>query len=503
MSKVGISDVASYRGARLFEAVGLDRHLCREYLAGTPSSLGGARLERFEREALERLAASHEARPQLDNPGYFKFRKGGEAHATDPDVVAALQDAVTEAHALRKAVRDGRSDLYERYAALVNERQPLEPRDLLELVPAGPAVPLEEVEPASEIVRRFSGGAMSHGALSAEAHETIAIALNRLGARANSGEGGEDPDRFRDERNCKIKQVASGRFGVTAEYAVFAEELQIKIAQGSKPGEGGQIPAHKVTEEIARLRRTQPGVSLISPPPHHDIYSIEDLAQLIFDLREVNPEAAISVKLVAESGVGIIAAGVAKAHADVIHVAGADGGTGASPLPSIKYAGAPWEAGLAETQQALMANHLRGRVRVRVDGGFKTGRDVLVAALLGADEFSFGTSLLLAEGCLMVRSCHLDTCPVGIATQQPELRAKFAGTPEMVEAYLLFVAEEVRRLLAQLGLRSLEQAIGHVECLRQRRTGDAAADSLDLSPLLGRSVGGPSRFTGRAICTSR
>ncbi len=495
MSKIGISDVASYRGARLFEAVGLDRHLCRAYLAGTPSSLGGAGLERFEQEALERLVASQGARPQLDNPGYFKFRKGGEAHATDPDVVAALQDAVTEAHALRKAVRDGRSDLYERYAALVNERSPLEPRDLLELVPTGPAVPLEEVEPASEIVRRFSGGAMSHGALSAEAHETIAIALNRLGARANSGEGGEDPDRYRDERNCKIKQVASGRFGVTAEYAVFAEELQIKIAQGSKPGEGGQIPAHKVTEEIARLRRTQPGVSLISPPPHHDIYSIEDLAQLIFDLREVNPEAAISVKLVAESGVGIVAAGVAKAHADVIHIAGADGGTGASPLPSIKHAGAPWEAGLAETQQALMANHLRGRVRVRVDGGFKTGRDVLVAALLGADEFSFGTSLLLAEGCLMVRSCHLDTCPVGIATQQPELRAKFAGTPEMVEAYLLFVAEEVRRLLAQLGLRSLKQAIGHVECLRQRRTGDAAADSLDLSPLLGRSVGGPSRFT--------
>ncbi len=285
---------------------------------------------------------------------------------------------------------------------------------------------------------------------------------------------------------------------MTAEYAAFADELQIKIAQGSKPGEGGQIPAHKVSEEIARLRRAQPGVSLISPPPHHDIYSIEDLAQLIFDLREVNPQADVSVKLVAESGVGIVAAGVAKAHADVIHVGGADGGTGASPLPSIKHAGAPWEVGLAETQQALVANHLRGRVRVRVDGGFKTGRDVVVAALLGADEYSFGTALLLAEGCLMVRSCHLDTCPVGIATQQPELRAKFAATPEMLQTYLLFVAEEVRRLLASLGLRSLDEAVGRVECLRQRHTGDPAADTLDLSPLLARAAEGASRHTADA-----
>ena len=496
MSKMGISDVASYRGARLFEAVGLDRNLCRDLLAGTPSAIGGARLERFEREALERLEASHAARPQLENPGYVKFRKGGEPHATDPDVVTALQEAVTGAHALRTAVRDGRSDLYDRFASLVNDRAPLEPRDLLELVPAGAPVPLEEVEPAGSIVRRFSGGAMSHGALSAEAHETIAIALNGLGARSNSGEGGEDASRFRDDRNSRIKQVASGRFGVTAEYAVFADELQIKIAQGSKPGEGGQIPAHKVSEEIARLRRAQPGVSLISPPPHHDIYSIEDLAQLIFDLREVSPDADISVKLVAETGVGIVAAGVAKAHADVVHVGGADGGTGASPLPSIKHAGVPWEVGLAEVQQALVANHLRARVRVRADGGFKTGRDVVVAALLGADEYSFGTALLLAEGCLMVRSCHLDTCPVGIATQQPELRAKFAGTPEMVRAYLLFVAEEVRRLLASLGLRSLDEAVGRVECLRQRHTGDPVTDTLDLTPLLGRGAEGAARYTG-------
>jgi glutamate synthase (ferredoxin) len=304
MSKMGISDVASYRGARLFEAVGLDRTLCREYLGGTRSAIGGARLDRFEQEALERLAASRRERPTLENPGYFKFRKGGEPHATDAGVVDALQEAVSAAHALRAAVRDGRSELYERFQELVNGRAPMEPRDLLELVPAGPPVPLEEVEPASEIVRRFSGGAMSHGALSAEAHETVAIALNQLGASANSGEGGEDPTRYRDGRNCKIKQVASGRFGVTPEYAVFAEELQIKIAQGSKPGEGGQIPAHKVSEEIARLRRTQPGVSLISPPPHHDIYSIEDLAQLIFDLREVNPEAAISLSSSRRAGSG-------------------------------------------------------------------------------------------------------------------------------------------------------------------------------------------------------
>ncbi|HEX4745671.1 MAG TPA: glutamate synthase large subunit, partial [Gaiellaceae bacterium] len=495
MSKMGISDVASYRGARLFDAIGLDRTLCREYLGGTPSPLGGVRLERFEREALERLEASRAQKPQLENPGYFKFRKGGEPHATDPDVVAALQEAVAGAHALRAATRGERSDLYERFADLVNGRSPLEPRDLLDLVPAGQPIPVDEVEPASEIVRRFSSGAMSHGALSAEAHETVAVALNRLGARANSGEGGESSERFGDERNSKIKQVASGRFGVSAEYAVSAEELQIKIAQGSKPGEGGQIPAHKVTEEIAGLRRTRPGISLISPPPHHDIYSIEDLAQLIYDLREVNPDAAVSVKLVAESGVGLVAAGVAKAHADVIHIAGADGGTGASPLVSIKSAGVPWELGLAEAQQALVANHLRTRVRLRADGGFKTGRDVVVAALLGADEYAFGTSLLLAEGCLMVRSCHLDSCPVGIATQRPELREKFAGTPEMLQTYLLFVAEEVRRLLASLALRSLDDAIGRVECLAQRRTGDPRVDCLDLSPLLGRSAEGTTRFT--------
>ena len=499
MSKLGISDVASYRGARLFEAVGLDRRLCRRFFGSTPSAIGGIGLDRLEREALDRLAASEAEKVALENPGFYKFRKGGEPHATDPAVVDALQAGMTAAHALVRAVKGERFDLYERFAALVNERTPIEPRDLLEPVTVAEALPLDQIEPVDSIVRRFSGGAMSHGALSAEAHETIAIAFNRLGGRSNSGEGGENRERYRDERNSKIKQVASGRFGVTAEYAAFAEELQIKIAQGSKPGEGGQIPAHKVTDEIARLRGTSPGVSLISPPPHHDIYSIEDLAQLVFDLKEVNPDADVSVKLVSSAGVGVIAAGVAKAHADVVHVAGADGGTGASPLASIKHAGAPWELGLAETQQALVANGLRGRVRVRVDGGFKTGRDVVVAALLGADEFSFGTSLLLAEGCLMVRSCHLDTCPVGIASQRPELRAKFAGTPEMVEAYLRFVALEVREHLARLGLRTLDEAVGRTDLLRQRRTGDPAADALDLGRLLVRVSGGPSRYVGQPV----
>jgi glutamate synthase (ferredoxin) len=503
MSKMGISDVASYRGARLFEAVGLDHVLCERWFGGTPSPVGGIGLDRLERDALDRLAAAGADRPELENPGFYKFRKGGEPHTTSPEVVEALQAAVTEAHALRTATRQGRSDLYARFSELVNGRDPVEPRDLLELVPAGPLVPLDEVEPVESIVRRFSGGAMSHGSLSAEAHEAIAIALNRLGGKSNSGEGGEDPSRYGTERSSRIKQIASARFGVTAAYAVSADELQIKVAQGSKPGEGGQIPAHKVTEEIARLRNTQPGVSLISPPPHHDIYSIEDLAQLIFDLREVNPEADISVKLVSETGVGLVAVGVAKAHAHVVHVAGSDGGTGASPLPSIKHAGAPWELGLAETQQALVHSGLRGRVRLRVDGGFKTGRDVVVAALLGADEYSFGTALLIAEGCLYVRSCHLDTCPVGIATQRPELRAKFGGTPEMVEAYLRFVAGEVREVLAALGLRSLDDAIGRVECLRQRRTGDGSFDSLDLRPLLGRAGEGSTRYVGDPVPDSR
>ena len=494
MSKMGISDLASYRGAQLFDTLGLAGEVVDAFFPGVSAAAGGIGFAELERECLERRAAASAERPQLENPGYVKFRKGGEPHATDPDVVAALQET-TAAHALRRAVNGGGAAHYERYAALVNGRTPLELRDLLEPA-SGPPVPVDEVEPACAIVARFSSGGMSHGSLSAEAHETIAIAFNRLGARSNCGEGGEDPERFRSDRNSRIKQIASGRFGVTPEYAAFADELQIKIAQGSKPGEGGQLPGHKVTAAIAALRHTQPGIELISPPPHHDIYSIEDLAQLVFDLKQVNAGATVSVKLVSEAGIGLVAAGVAKTLADVIHVAGCDGGTGASPLSSIKNAGLPWELGLAETQQALVANGLRGRVRLRVDGGLKTGRDVLVAALLGADEFSFGTALLIAEGCLMVRSCHLDTCPVGIATQRPELRTKFAATPDAIEAYLLFVAEEVRQGLASLGLHSLDDAVGRTDLLRPRTAADPRAAALRLEPLL---ASGAGRFAGEPV----
>ena len=481
LSKMGIADIASYRGAQLFEALGLARDVVDLCLTGTPSEIGGIGFAELEREALLRTAHA----PELENPGYVKYRKGGEPHATTPPVVDALQRA---AHALRR--RD-----YDRFADLVNTRPPLELRDLLELAPTGVPLNVEEVEPVETIVRRFSSGAMSHGSLSAEAHETVAIAFNRLGARSNSGEGGEDPARFRTERNSRIKQVASARFGVTPEYVAYADELQIKIAQGSKPGEGGQLPGHKVTDEIARLRHTQAGVELISPPPHHDIYSIEDLAQLVFDLKQANPVAAVSVKLVASAGVGLVAAGVAKALADVIHIAGADGGTGASPLASIKHAGVPWELGLTETQRTLVESGLRGRVRLRADGGLKTGRDVVVAALLGADEVAFGTALLIAEGCLMVRSCHLDTCPVGIATQRPELRSKFTATPEAVQGYLLFVAEEVRRYLAALGLRTFADAVGRADLLRRRETNERRSSSLDLRRLTDARPGG---FTGEA-----
>jgi glutamate synthase domain-containing protein 2/glutamate synthase domain-containing protein 1/glutamate synthase domain-containing protein 3 len=504
MSKMGISDVASYCGAQIFEALGLDGELVETMFPGTPWAVSGTTLTEVEQETLARAEAAAAARPKLENPGYVKFRKGGEPHETNPDVVDAVHRLVRledkqAAHRLRKAVVSEGWDAYEDFARLVNGREPMEVRDLLELVDAQAPVPLEEVEPATEIVKRFSAGGMSHGALSAEAHETIAQAFNNLGARSNSGEGGEDPARFRTDRTSKIKQIASGRFGVTAEYAAFASELQIKIAQGSKPGEGGQLPGHKVSEEIARLRHTKPGVALISPPPHHDIYSIEDLAQLIFDLKQVNPNADVSVKLVADAGVGIVAAGVVKALADVVHIAGADGGTGASPLSSIKSAGGPWELGLVETQRALVTNGLRGRVRVRIDGGIKTGRDIVVAALLGADEISFGTALLLAEGCLMVRSCHLDTCPVGIATQRPELREKFAATPEMIESYLLLVAEDVRRLLASLGLRTFDEAVGRVDLLQPRvgLTGRAAA--LDVSELLVAPEGVASRYIGEPM----
>ena len=519
LSKMGISCLDSYRGGQLFDAIGIGAEVIDLCFRGASSALGGIGFDQVAADVQARhMRAYGQTRPEPENPGLIKFHHGGEYHATNPTAVRALHLTVDPglAHLRSTAAgeegeEDGRSleqravralheavgeeagfERYERFASIVNGRPPSTPRDLLELVPAGPAVPLEEVEPAERIVSRFSSGGISHGAVSREAHETIAVAFNRLGSKANSGEGGEDPERFGTERNCRIKQVASGRFGVTPEYCSFADELQIKIAQGSKPGEGGQLPGHKVTEEIARLRHTQPGVALISPPPHHDIYSIEDLAELIYDLKQVNPRVDVSVKLVAEAGVGTIAAGVVKALAEVVHIAGADGGTGASPLSSIKNVGLPWELGLAETQRALAASGLRDRVRVRVDGGIKTGRDVVVAALLGADEVSFGTALLVAEGCIMVRTCHLDTCPTGIATQNPELRARFAATPEMVMRYILYVAEEVRHILASLGLRSLEEAIGRVDLLRKREV-DGWAGAVDVSSLLS-SVEGERRF---------
>jgi glutamate synthase (ferredoxin) len=530
LSKMGISCVDSYRGAAIFDAIGLSHDVIDLCFEGTPSPLGGIGFEEIARDVLARHATAFgNGAPKLANPGLIKFHKAGEYHATNPNVVRALHQTVDPsgevlkstqagdeddaddaeatsepepqtvqqqaAHALHRAVRDpSNTSAYERFTELVNARPPTEPRDMLEFVAANAPVPIEEVEPAADILKRFSTGAISHGAISKEAHETLAIAFNRIGGKANTGEGGEDPARYRTEANCRIKQVASGRFGVTPEYAAFADELQIKVAQGSKPGEGGQLPGHKVSEEIARLRHTQAGVALISPPPHHDIYSIEDLSQLIFDLKQVNPRADVSVKLVAEVGVGTIAAGVIKGLAEVVQIAGCDGGTGASPLSSIKNAGLPWEIGLAETQKALAENGLRGRARVRVDGGMKTGRDIVMAALLGADEYSFGTAALLAEGCIMVRTCHLDTCPVGIATQRPDLRAKFAGTPEMVAAYMSHIAEEVRAILASLGLRSLDDAIGRTDLLQPRETG-TRGDALDVTPLLGRFEG-ERRFTG-------
>ena len=514
MSKMGISTVDSYRGAQIIEAIGLGGDVIELCLDGVASVLGGLSLVELGADVWRRheLAYSPEgragAKTTLPSPGLIKHKKGGDYHAINPDVVDSLHDSVglsadderrsselTAAHSLQRATK-GDDAAYSRFARLVNERPPTEPRDLLEFVGANEAIPLDQVEPASSIAARFSTGAMSHGALSAEAHETLSVALNMIGGMANTGEGGEAPERYRDERNSGIKQIASGRFGVTPAYVAFARELQIKMAQGSKPGEGGQLPGVKVSAEIARMRHTVPGVALISPPPHHDIYSIEDLAQLVFDLKQANPEAKVSVKLVASEGVGTIAAGVVKALSDVVHISGGDGGTGASPLSSIKNAGMPWELGLAETQRALVDNDLRGRARLRVDGGFKTGRDVVVAALLGADEFSFGTAALVAEGCILVRTCHRDTCPVGIATQNPELRKKFAGTPEMVARYLMMVAEEARLLLSSLGLRSVQEAVGRVDLLRRRRTGDVRYDSLDLAVLLVDAEQRERAFTG-------
>ena len=448
MSKMGISCLSSYQGAQIFEAIGLGQAVVDRWFPGTASRIGGIGLAEIAHEACLRHAAGYreaidvtgEDEGVLDVGGAYAWRVGGERHLWSPKTVASLQRAVR--------LQDAKS--YDDYARAINDQDdlPFTLRGCWELRAAEAPLPLDEVEPATKIVRRFATGAMSFGSISKEAHENLAIAMNRIGGRSNSGEGGEDEARFvvlpnGDSRRSAIKQVASARFGVTAHYLVNADELQIKIAQGAKPGEGGQLPGHKVDEAIARVRHSVPGVTLISPPPHHDIYSIEDLAQLIFDLKCVNDRARVSVKLVSEAGVGTIAAGVAKAHADAIHIAGHDGGTGASPLSSIQHAGAPWELGLAETHQVLSLNGLRGRVRLQVDGQLKTGRDVAFAALLGADEFGFATAPLVASGCVMMRKCHLNTCPVGIATQDPVLRARFQGTPEHVINYLFFVAEEL------------------------------------------------------------
>jgi glutamate synthase (NADPH/NADH) large chain len=489
MSKMGVSTVASYTGAQIFEAIGLATDLVDEFFTGTVSRLGGIGLEEIAREVASRHATAHPKRPDLrahrriELGGEYQWRREGEFHLFNPDTVYRLQHST----------RAGRYDLFKQYTKDVDDQsQRLATlRGLFELRTSDRSpISIDDVEPVSEIVKRFSTGAMSYGSISAEAHETLAIAMNRIGAKSNTGEGGEDPERFTpmangDSKRSSIKQVASGRFGVTSEYLVNADDLQIKMAQGAKPGEGGQLPGHKVYPSIAKTRHSTPGVGLISPPPHHDIYSIEDLKQLIHDLKNSNPLARVHVKLVAEVGVGTVAAGVSKAKADVVLISGHDGGTGASPLTSLKHAGAPWELGLAEAQQTLMLNGLRDRIVVQADGQMKTGRDVIIAALLGAEEFGFATAPLVVSGCIMMRVCHLDTCPVGIATQNPTLRSRFSGKPEFVVNFFEYIAEEVREYLAQLGFRTLKEAVGHVEMIDARKAVDHwKAKGLDISPML-------------------
>ncbi|MBX7235975.1 MAG: glutamate synthase large subunit [Caldilineales bacterium] len=498
MSKMGIATVDSYCGAQIFEIIGLHDDVVERCFTGAPSRLGGVGFVKLANDLLYRYDQAYNTpADKLEHWGFFKYRKAGEHHALNPAVIDVLHEAVRHPGALDGGFEAAYA-IYKRYSTLISGQPPTDLRDLLAFKPGRTPIPLAEVEPVAAILRRFSTAAMSMGALSEEAHEVLAAAMNRIGGRSNSGEGGEDPARLGGERNSAIKQVASGRFGVTPAYLVSAAELQIKMAQGSKPGEGGHLPGQKVSEKIAYIRLTTPGVALISPPPHHDIYSIEDLAQLIYDLRQINPAADISVKLVAESGVGTVAAGVAKGRANSVLISGHAGGTGASPLSSIKHAGIPWEIGLAETQQVLRANNLRDRIIVRADGGLRNGRDVLLAAILGADEYSFGTLAMIAEGCILARVCHSNTCPVGVATQDPKLRAKFAGRVEHVIALFTFIAQEVREALAQLGFRRLDDAIGHTELLEQRLTGDQALDSLDLSPLLAQpDVPTPYHHLGR------
>ncbi len=486
MSKMGISTLQSYRGAQIFEAIGLDQAFVDRYFTWTASRVGGIGIDTVAEEVIRRHVRAFPVRgpvdDELDTGGEYQWRRDGEYHLFNPETVFKLQHAS----------RSGQHDVYREYAGLVNDQSRTRAtlRGLIDLKPAAKPVPLDEVEPAEAIFPRFATGAMSYGSISAEAHETLAIAMNRLGGKSNTGEGGEDPARYTpdvngDLRRSAVKQVASGRFGVTSEYLVNSDDLQIKMAQGAKPGEGGQLPGFKVYPWIAKVRYSTPGVGLISPPPHHDIYSIEDLAQLIHDLKNANPDARIHVKLVAEVGVGTVAAGVAKAHSDVVLISGHDGGTGASPLTSIKHTGVPWELGLAETQQVLVLNNLRDRIVVQVDGQMKTGRDVVVAALLGAEEYGFSTAPLVVSGCIMMRVCHLDTCPVGVATQNPELRKHFTGTAEFVEQYFWFVAEEIRELMASLGFRTMDEMIGRADRLDMHGAIDHwKARGLDLTSIL-------------------
>ena len=488
MSKMGVSTVASYRGAQIFEAIGISNDVIDKYFTGTTSRLGGVGLDVLAQEVSKRHDVAYPftgispAHRQLAIGGEYQWRREGEPHLFDPETVFKLQHST----------RTGQMDIFRSYTEKVNEQSKrlMTLRGLFELSKDRKPISIDEVEPIENILRRFSTGAMSYGSISGEAHETLAIAMNRLGAKSNTGEGGEDPERYQkmsngDSKRSSIKQVASGRFGVTSEYLVNADDIQIKMAQGAKPGEGGQLPGHKVYPWVAKTRHSTPGVGLISPPPHHDIYSIEDLAQLIHDLKNANDKARIHVKLVAEVGVGTVAAGVAKAHADVVLISGHDGGTGASPLTSLKHAGGPWEIGLAEAQQTLLINGLRDRIVVQTDGQLKTGRDVIIAALLGAEEFGFATAPLVVMGCIMMRVCHLDTCPVGVATQNPVLREKFTGKPEFVENFFRFIAIEVREYLAELGFKTLDEAIGHSEILDTRKAiSHWKASGLDLSPIL-------------------
>jgi glutamate synthase (NADPH) large chain len=485
-SKMGISTLQSYRGAQVFEAIGLNKELIDHYFTGTASRIGGVGLDVIAREAQMRhehsLLPLHLSETELAVGGAYQYRVRGEYHLLNPATVSKLQHAV----------RQSSFETFQEFAALVDEqnRNLCTLRGLMEFKESASPVHIDEVEPAREIVKRFATGAMSYGSISKEAHETIAIAMNRIGGKSNTGEGGEDearftPDENGDRRRSAIKQIASARFGVTTNYLVNADELQIKMAQGAKPGEGGQLPGHKVDEEIARVRHSTPGVGLISPPPHHDIYSIEDLAQLIYDLKNVNPKARVSVKLVAEVGVGTVAAGVSKAHADVVLISGYDGGTGASPLTSLKHAGVPWELGLAETQQVLVMNDLRSRIRVQADGKLQTGRDVAIAALLGAEEFGFSTAPLVALGCIMMRVCHLNTCPVGIATQDADLRKKFAGEPEHLINFFFFIAEQLRQIMAKLGFRTMDEMVGRVDMLDMKGAVEHwKAKGLDFSTIL-------------------